>query len=173
MKFVKNKCGFTLTEVLVVTAILSSIPVSSYVGAKQKALQVECASQLRQIGMAVNMFTMTEGKYPDAVLYPAEKALSDPKSIAVILKPYGMSGKILICPAAPSALKERGLTYLWNDRLSGKAASQVKNTTTTWMMVDITALDERVSSHQGGYNILYADGHVAWSSKPPPLKAEK
>jgi prepilin-type processing-associated H-X9-DG protein/prepilin-type N-terminal cleavage/methylation domain-containing protein len=172
MGFVKNKCGFTFTELLVVTAILSSIPVSSYVGAKQKALQIECASQLRQIGMAVNMFTMTEGKYPDAVFYP-EKPLNDPRSIAVILKPYGMRGKILICPTAPSPLKERGLTYLWNDKLSGKAASQVKNTTTTWMMTDITALDERVSSHQGGYNILYADGHVAWSPTPPPLKAEK
>ena len=155
-----------------VTAIMSSIPVSSYLGVKNKALKVQCASQLRQIGMAVNMFAMSEGKYPDAKFCP-EDPLNDPKSIVTLLKPYGMGRKIFICPTAPQVLKKRGLTYIWNDELSGKDPSQVRNTSGTWMMVDITAMDDRISSHQGGYNILYADGHVDWSSEAPPLKPEK
>ena len=174
MKVLKSTRGFTITELLVVTSILSAIPVSSYIGAKEKAVQVQCGSQLRQIGMAVNMFTISEGKYPDAEFYP-DKPLKDPRSISAMLKPYGGGKKLFICPTAPPVLKEKGLTYLWNDELSGKLPSRIKNPSNTWMMVDITAAhkDKSVSSHLGGYNILYADGHVAWSSQVPPLKPEK
>jgi len=171
-KFLKEKKGFTATELLVVTTLLSSIPVTSFIGVKNKALQSQCASNLRQIGLAVNMFVMSEGKYPDAVFYPKDP-LKDSRSIVVILRPYGLRGKIFICPTAPPVLKSKGLTYLWNDALSGKAPYRLGNTSQTWMMVDITAVDERVSSHLGGYNILYADGHVSWSSNPPPLKPVK
>ena len=170
MKILRNIRGFTATELLVVTTLISSIPVSGYIGVKNKALQAQCTNQLRQIGIAVRMFTMTEGKYPAAKFYP-ENPLEDPQSIAVILKSYGK--ETFICPTAPAALKRSGLTYLWNDELSGKLISQIRKPSSTWLMADMTALDERVSSHQGGYNILYADGRVCWSPKPPPLKHEK
>ena len=172
IKRLKNIRGFTATELLVVTTIMSLIPTTSYIGAKNKALQVQCGSQLRQIGMAINMFEMSQGTYPDAKFYP-EDPLNDKKSIVVLLKPHGMSKKIFVCPGAPLELQKKGLTYLWNDALSGKSSSQIKNPSTTWMMVDITAAYDGVSSHMGGYNILYADGHVEWSSRAPSLIPEK
>ncbi|MDO9555732.1 MAG: hypothetical protein Q7J40_04035 [Atribacterota bacterium] len=46
-RFLKNTRGFTVTELLLVTSLLSSIPVSSYVGARNKALQIECLSNFR------------------------------------------------------------------------------------------------------------------------------
>lgn len=168
----KNKVGFTATELLIVTTLLSSLPVSRFIGVRNKAFQTQCASNLRQIGLAVNMFVMSEGKYPNALFFPREP-LKNPRSIVVILKPYGLKGKMFICPTSPPILKEKGLTYLWNDALSGKAPYRLRNTSRTWMMIDITAVDKRVSSHFGGYNILYADGHVSWSSNPPPLKPIK
>ncbi|HIE43288.1 MAG TPA: hypothetical protein EYP78_00635 [Candidatus Omnitrophica bacterium] len=164
--------GFTVTELLVVMTLLSSIPVSSYVGVKNKALQAQCTSNMRQIGMAIKMFVMSEGRYPDADFYP-EEPLKDPKSIVLILKSYGIQEKIFLCPTAPPVLKEKGLTYLWNDELSGKNPSSIKNPSKTWLMVDVTALDKRVSSHLGGYNILYADGHVEWSTEPLPFIPKK
>ena len=172
MRSLKSFRGFTATELLVVTTLLSSIPVSGYIGVKSKALQVQCAHQLRQIGIAVRLFVMSEGHYPDAAFYP-EKPLEDPKSILAFVKQYDCGGELFICPTAPDALKKKGLTFLWNDALSGEPAACVRKPAETWMMVDMTALDERVSSHQGGYNVLYADGHVAWSSKPPLIKPHK
>ena len=174
MKTLKSICGFTATELLMITSILSLIPVSSYIGVREKALKLQCDSQLKNIGMAINMFTMNEGKYPDAKFYP-EEPLKDPRSIVVILKPYGGGKETFICPTAPPVLKEKGLTYLWNDELSGKVPWRIKDRSTTWMMVDITAAheDKSVSSHLGGYNILYADGNVAWSSEAPSLKPKK
>ncbi len=168
-KVLKDKFGFTATEILLVTTILSSIPATSFIGVKNKALQLQCANNLTQIGQAVTMFVASEGKYPDAKFFP-KNPLKDPRSIVVILKPYGLRGKVFICPTAPPILKSKGLTYLWNDQLSGKYPSRVRNTSNTWMMTDITAVDNRISSHSGGYNILYADGHVSWSSKSPVIK---
>ncbi len=172
VRFIKGVRGFTATELLVVTTLLSSIPATSYIGVKNKALQIQCASNLRQIGLAVRMFIMSEGKYPNALFYPKEP-LKDPRSIVVILRPYGVKESVFICPTAPPVLKNKGLTYLWNDELSDKPPSRIRNPSKVWMMVDITAVDKRVSSHLGGYNILYADGHVSWSSSPPPLKPSK
>ena len=171
-KFLKNMGGFTATELLLVTTLLSSIPVSNYVGARNKALQAKCLSNLRQIGMAVELFVQSEGTYPNAKFY-SESPLKDPSSIVWILEPYGLKGDVFICPASPPILAEKGLTYLWNDELSGKNPAQVRSPQNVWMVVGVTALDERVSSHSGGYNILYADGHVDWSSQPPPISRKK
>jgi len=171
MKFLTRSRGFTATELLMVTTLLSSIPVSSYIGIRNKAYQTQCLSQLRQIGMAVNMFVQMEGRYPSARFYP-ENPLKDSRSIVLILKPYGIPARLFICPTAPPLLKKKGLTYLWNDNLNGKTPYRLKNPSRIWLMVDITALDKRVSSHQGGYNILYADGHVEWKSEPPPLNIQ-
>lgn len=65
------------------------------------------------------MFTQSEGVYPNAKFY-SENPLKDSRSIVRILEPYGIKGKIFICPTAPPALTEKGLTYLWNDELNGK-----------------------------------------------------
>ena len=89
------------------------------------------------------------------------------------MEPYGLKGKIFICRASPPALIDKGLTYLWNDELSGRNPAQVRDPSATWMMIDVTALDERISSHSGGYNILYADGLTAWSSTIPLLFRKK
>lgn len=171
-RFLKNTRGFTVTELLLVTSLLSSIPVSSYVGARNKALQIECLSNLRNIGTAVEFFITDNDVYPNAKFFP-ENPLKDSRSIVKIMEPYGLKGKIFICQASPPALVSKGLTYLWNDELSGKNPAQVRDPSTTWLMVDVTALDERISSHSGGYNILYADGHPAWSSTPPPFFRKK
>jgi len=170
-RFLKNTRGFTVTELLLVTSLLSSIPVSGYVVVKNKALQIECLSNLRMIGTAVECFVADNDAYPNAKFYP-EEPLKDMRSIVKIMKPYGLQGNIFTCRSSPPALMSKGLSYLWNDELSGKNPAQVRDPAATWMMTDVTALDERISSHSGGYNILYADGHQAWSSAPP-LSARK
>ena len=171
-RFLKNTRGFTATELLLVTSLLSSIPVSGYVGAKNKALQIECLSNLRAIGAAVESFVAENDVYPDAKFFP-EEPLKDSRSIVRIMEPYGLKGKVFVCSTAPPTFVKKGLAYLWNDEFSGKNPAQIRNPSATWLMIDITALDERISSHSGGYNILYADGHQAWSSTPPPFLRKK
>ncbi len=112
------------------------------------------------------MFEMEQGKFPDAKFFP-ENPNTDPRSIKVILKSYGTTDEIFICPTAPQELKNIGLTYLWNDEINGKSLSSIENASQTWLMVDMTAAYEGVKSHRDGYNVLYADFQVEWSPSPP------
>ena len=163
----RSRRGFTVTELLLATSLLTSIPVSSYIGVKNRAYQTVCLNNLRQIGQVIMTFAEDEG-FPNARFFP-DDPLKDPRSIVNILADRGVPAKSFICPTAPPVLSAKGLTYLWNDTLSGRMPAQLGNPSGTWMMIDITALDDRVASHPGGYDILYADGHVACVPNPPPL----
>src|SRR2546428_9389713 len=55
----RSRCGFTLIELLVVIAIiaiLAAILFPVFAQARGKARQVACLSNLKQIGMAVQMY---------------------------------------------------------------------------------------------------------------------
>ena len=166
-KSFKSKLGFTLTELLMVTSILSAVSPAAYIGIKNKAYETQCVNNLRQIGMTIQMLEMEGGRFPDAKFFP-ENPNEDPMSIKVILRNYGgMPNEIFICPTTPQELKELGLTYLWNDEVNGKSLFSIQNPSETWLMTDITAAYKEVSSHREGYNVLYADFHVGWTPAPP------
>jgi prepilin-type N-terminal cleavage/methylation domain-containing protein len=165
-EILKSRVGFTLTELLVVTSILGAISPVAYIGVKNKAYEIQCMNNLKQIGTATQMFELDQGRLPDAKFFP-ENPNTDPRSIKVILKNYGLPDEIFICPTSPQQLKDLGLTYLWNDEVSGRTLYSIKNPSQTWLMVDMTAAYEKVASHRNGYNVLYANFQVNWSASPP------
>ncbi len=149
---------FTLTEILVVSAIVASIPTGAYVRAKQKAAEIECLNNMRQVGIAINAFQISNGEYPKAAFFP-ENPKKDANSIRVILGDDLKSDKVWVCPGMPEALREKGLTWVYNDTLAGKAT--VKDPSKTWMLIEFSCVSKKVpSAHPGGYNIVFADGHV-------------
>ena len=163
----KKSCGFTVMELLIVTTIITSIPTGSYLHAKKKAYEVSCQNNLRQINMFLQMFIAENGKLPSAAFYPKDSAKQE-DSIAVILKRYGATKKLFVCPAAPEELKELGLTYLWNDAFNGRRPESIRNPSKQWLMIDMNSVSKDVPApHPSGYTVLYADGHVEWTKDPP------
>jgi type II secretory pathway pseudopilin PulG len=170
LRLLRNKrtVGFTVIEILAVAAIVSG-GYAKYGGAlakaKNKAVEIECTSNLRQIGQAIQMYELTEGRLPDAKFYPKEPR-KDPKSLVRILGPQ--FAKFLVCPSMPETLRKRGLTFLWNEKYSGKPLGSIPNPSKTWLMIEMSAVyPEAPPPHRGGFLVLYADMHVRWTKELP------
>lgn len=164
----KWQLAFSLTEMMAVTAIVTSIPAAQYSRAKQKATQLECQHNLEQIGKAILMYQMGEGKYPEAVFYPA-KPFEDDKSIAKILDDSGagIPREMWQCPAAPDALRKLGLTFIYNDKFAGRRS--LPRPERAWLLIELNCVSAKVTPpHPQGYNILFADGHVVTTKHLPP-----
>ncbi len=164
----KSILGFTLTEITAVAAIVTSIPTGAYLRAKQMGYQTECKNNLLQIGQAIVMYQMSYGHYPKAVFYP-EDALGDERSIVRILESSGsgLPKEMWTCPAAPDALKERVLTFVYNDTFGGRKS--LPQPDKAWLLIELNCVSKKVPPpHPQGYNILFADGHVLTSKQLPP-----
>ncbi len=62
-----RKAGFTLIELLVVIAIitiLAALLLTTLAGAKYEARNTQCKSNLRQIALAINLYTTDNGAFP-------------------------------------------------------------------------------------------------------------
>ncbi len=165
-RFLTNRAGFTATELLVVATIVGGVSSAAFVNVKDKAKQTECQNNLKQISMALRMHEMTSGKLPKADFFP-----DDPKkgkdSIRVILKGY--PAKLFVCPSTPEEISKKGLTFLWNDKCSGKPSHRIKKAGKTWLLIEINAVSDKVPApHPGGYNILYADLQTVKAEKELP-----
>jgi len=171
MKFFKIKAGFTLVELMAVTTIVTSLPLGAY-RAVGKAKEVFCHNNLSQIYQALTIFMIENNdRLPSACFYPENS--TEPKSIANILRPYLGTKEVFICPSLPGQLKEKGITYIWNDQFNNQSPDHIPNNDQQWLMMEMTAVSEEIPPpHSSGYSILYLDGHIETKPRPPDLKKD-
>jgi prepilin-type processing-associated H-X9-DG protein len=153
--------GFTLAEVMTTATLIATFGGSgSLVNVSNKAYQEVCLQHLKTIGQALQLMDALGTPLPKAVFFPQESTAD--KSLAKLLAQQ-VQAQAFICPAAPAALKARGISYLFNSKLAGKTLSEIPDASKTWLLTDINLVDPKLPpAHNGGATVLFADGQARW-----------
>ena len=98
-----NKSGFTLIELLVVIAIiaiLAAILFPVFAKAREKARQISCLSNLKQLGLGVMQYTQDNDEF-----FPQTNVPADHDNWAQEIYPYVKSVDVYRCPDNPDAAR--------------------------------------------------------------------
>jgi prepilin-type N-terminal cleavage/methylation domain-containing protein/prepilin-type processing-associated H-X9-DG protein len=166
--------GFTLIELLVVIAIiaiLAGMLLPSLATAKKKAKQIKCLSNMRQVGMALNLYELDHAKMPPKASqvpdFMNRSGAAWKNNCLFAIAPYLQgskdqpSSKVYVCPDAKKpgdasdATELSATGYLPNAVLMNRSSSHFRNPSETIIiqetvrLVSYTALRPAVASDFG------------------------
>ena len=160
------RSAFTLIELLVVMAviaILAALAVPAYTYALQMGRATACISNLRQIGIALNLY-LADHNATMPTMQAARSSTSD--SVPVIdntLNRYAGDPRVFACPADTAGLAgTTGTSYFWNSALNNQVLMNL-----SFLAISAPSRIPILSDKQGFHpytankvNMLYADGHA-------------
>ncbi len=123
--------GFTLVELLTVIGVIALLGTLAFTGAsavQAYVYQAQCASNLRQIGQAVQLYAHdNNGRLPKSSHTRAETERTEDQPWVFSLAPYLEDvDEVRVCPADPRAddvLNNNGTSYVLNEYLVVPLAS--------------------------------------------------
>ena len=154
--------GFTLTELLVVLAILGAlaaiaIPVGRSVLARSRT--AGCLSNLRQIGVGLEAYLQDNNQVMPAVPAGRKSKAEDVPVLETELATYLPDPSVFHCPADHEIFEKSGCSYIWNSSQSGRHRLRLEFFGKTGQDNRIPLVSDKESWHPGesGVNFLYAD----------------
>ena len=163
--------AFTLIELLVtiaIIAILAALLLPVIAKSKEHGKSAACLSNLRQLGIAVNLFTQdNENKMP--VIYDAPVGTPPTNVLTqmdVVLSNHLGNVRVLLCPADNKQLfTQTGTSYSWNSLINGQDAEHLTVFAIDFAPHNIPIAFDKEAFHAAvgsgrGVNYLYADGHI-------------
>jgi prepilin-type N-terminal cleavage/methylation domain-containing protein/prepilin-type processing-associated H-X9-DG protein len=155
LTFSGSRRGFTLIELLVVIAIiaiLAAILFPVFAKAREKARQISCASNEKQLGLAILQYNQDyDERYPAGL--PNGNGWNG-IGWAGMVNPYAKSSKIFSCPddlnfsKPPVGVTSYPDSYAFNQMLGNTSLAQV----------DQPARDVMLSEIQVGFNVVFNNG---------------
>jgi prepilin-type N-terminal cleavage/methylation domain-containing protein len=162
MKTPRIPKGFTLTELLVVLAILGalaaiSIPVGRSVLARSHTAR--CLSNLRQIGIGLESYLQDHNQMMPDIAAGRRSMAEDVPVLETELAPYLTDPAVFHCPADREIFGKSGSSYIWNSSQSGRHRLKLEFFGKTGQDNRIPLVSDKEAWHPGesGVNFLYAD----------------
>lgn len=156
----RHPSGFTLTEVLVVIAIIATLGGIVFAVGRPliaRSRQAACLNQLRSIGTALQGYLQDHNQtLPELAAGRSSKA-EDVPVLDTVLKPYLGNEDAFQCPQDAVEFRKSGSSYLWNSTQSGLRVSQLAFFGIKDRPDRIPLVTDKESWHPGGTNFLYAD----------------
>ncbi len=134
---------------LAVVGILTAMLLPALSQARTRAREVQCMSNLKQIGLSMAQYETKFGMYP-----PADN--EDGFDMLCAFN-QDIPDKIFTCPAFAHENGEDETSYLY---FGGTVLKKCASPASTVLAMDYPG------NHDKGVNVLYADGHVAFVSLP-------
>lgn len=156
--------GFTLIELLIVItiiAILAALLFPVFAKAREKARQTRCTSNLRQLGLALQMYTQDYDELlPLAYCTPS---VSGQPGIVTVLSPYTKNQELFRCPSDhDQKWQTEGTSYDYGMFLldPGMPPQPIDSPFNAEPSRYVIMSDFQPDWHLRGANRLYCDGHV-------------
>lgn len=189
---IKNKHVFSLIELLVVVAIIAilvSVLLPALGQAREKAREIACAANMKQIGVAINSYAGDYNGFPpqiDPTWYAS--AMPEDRSsnrlgnivaegIGLLYPDYIPNGKLFYCVSRISPMRyenewnpvgnmaKRYCTYAYRGHME---ATRMDRYYAKGCLADLGfyRYSTRLYNHAKGYNTLFYDGHTIWLANP-------
>jgi prepilin-type N-terminal cleavage/methylation domain-containing protein/prepilin-type processing-associated H-X9-DG protein len=156
----KAKNGYTLIELLITITIivgLSAIAFPLGFSIRDKSRQANCLSNLRQIGVGLQMYLGDHNDYlPELALGRSDKTSEEPVLETVLLG-YVENEEVFHCPSDGVEFKKTGSSYNWNITQNGRKITDLSFFGNDNRPEAIPLVSDKEAWHDGKTNFLYAD----------------